>query len=608
MLIPSGRRAAALASAALLLLAAACGGGEDPIGPPAALEVVGGNNQSVAVGQVAPVAPSVKVRDASGHGLPAIVVRFTVTSGGGSISVDTAVTNVNGVAVAGQWTLGTTLGTNSLKAQASGLTINITITATGVAGPPATLSFVDQQLFAALVSQAVATQPTALVTDGFGNPVAGAIVTFTVTLNNGSVTGGTATTNAQGRASVGSWTLGSAAGLNRLTASVAGINPVVFEAQGLAEAPSIVAVSPTSQSGILGAMVPRVPQVRVTNNLGQIVGNIPVRFAIAGGGDATVTGGLALSDPVTGIAAPADWRLGVAGSSSTVEATLPGFPGPTATFTSTGTFSPYLIEVRFLSTATPAQRDAFASAAARWMQIIIGDIPDVALAVSAGQACSNFPTPAISETIDDVIIFVQLTSIDGPGGVLGSAGPCIRRTQGLFTAVGSMRFDVADLIGLQNTNRLEAVILHEMAHVLGFGTVWTEKGVLVGAGTADPVFTGPEALLLWPTFNLGYTGQPVPVENLFGAGTRDSHWRESVLVSELMTGFIEAPGIPTPLSKLTIASFKDIGYSVSYATADAYAGNLMASLQAIGQKTPINDIVEKARWEVTPLGILRRLP
>ena len=214
----------------------------------------------------------------------------------------------------------------------------------------------------------------------------------------------------------------------------------------------------------------------------------------------------------------------------------------------------------------------------------------------------------MNESVDDVVIFAQVTTIDGPGGVLGSAGPCIRRTQGFFTAIGSMRFDVADLIGLQNTNRLEPVILHEMAHVLGFGTVWSERGVLTGAGGSDPVFTGPEALSLWPTFNLGYTGAPVPVENLFGAGTRDSHWRESVFVSELMTGFIEAPGVPTPLSKITIASFKDIGYTVSYATADSYAGNLMAALRIAGERSPINDIVEKAHWEVTPLGILQRIP
>ncbi len=601
------RRARAIARmSGILLLAAACGGTPDQIGPPAAVEIVAGNNQSAVVGQVVPVAPTVRVRDAGGHGLTAIVVRFTVVAGGGSIAADSALTDANGVAVAPAWTLGTTIGINSLRAQASGLTVSTTITAIALAGPPALVSVAAQQIFTALVSTAVATRPTVRVTDANGNPVAGVTVTFTVTFNNGTVTGGTQVTDAQGLATVGSWTLGSGTGLNRLTATVAGLNPVVFEAQGLTSTPSLVAVSPTTQTGFFGAMVPRVPQVRVTNSQGQILPNMPVQFAVISG-DATIVGGQTVSDPATGIAAPADWRLGLTGNSATVEATIPGFPGPRVTFTSSGTFSPYLIDVRFLSTATPAQRDAFASAANRWMQIIVADIPDVPINLTAG-TCANGNSPAMNESVDDVVIFAQVTTIDGPGGVLGSAGPCIRRTQGFFTAIGSMRFDVADLLGLQNTNRLEPVILHEMAHVLGFGTVWSERGVLAGAGGSDPVFTGAEALSLWPTFNLGYTGAPVPVENLFGAGTRDSHWRESVFVSELMTGFIEAPGVPTPLSKITIASFKDIGYTVSYATADSYAGNLMAALRIAGERSPINDIVEKAHWEVTPLGILQRIP
>ena len=119
----------------LLLLTTACGGG-DTIGPPAALEIVAGNNQSVVVGEVVPLSPTIKVRDANGHGLPAIVVRFTVTGGGGFISVDSALTDNNGLAVAGQWTVGVVVGSNSLKAQASGLTISTTITATTRAGHP----------------------------------------------------------------------------------------------------------------------------------------------------------------------------------------------------------------------------------------------------------------------------------------------------------------------------------------------------------------------------------------------------------------------------------------------------------------------------------------
>lgn len=606
MLIQQLRWTARAAGVVLLLSASGCVG-EEPIGPPAAVEIVAGNNQTAAVTLPLAVAPAVKVRDANGHGIPGVVVRFSVTAGGGSITIDSTMTDASGVAVGGQWFLGTVIGANTLTAQASGLSVGTTIQATAVAGPPATLTRVSQQYFAGLIGQPVAPLPTVQVSDAFGNPVAGAVVSFGVGWNIGSVVGATPTSDSHGRASVGGWTLGSTAGINVLLAESPGTEAVLFEAQGLAVAPSIEAISPTVQAGFLGAMVPRVPQVRVTNAQGQNLGTIPVQFAVAGGGDATIVGGFAVSSATSGIAAPTDWRLGITGTSSTVEATLPGFPGPKVTFSSTGTFSPFLIEVRFLSAVTPAQRDAFATAANRWMQIIIGDIPDVPVNI-AGGTCASGQSPAMNESVDDIVIFAQVVTIDGIGGVLGSAGPCIRRTGSLFTAIGSMRFDMADLVGLQNTNRLEPVILHEMAHVLGFGTVWVEKGVLVGAGGADPVFIGAEALSLWPSFNLDYPGTPVPVENLFGAGTRDSHWRESVFVAELMTGFIESPGVPTPLSKLSIAAMKDIGYAVSYATADSYAGNLMALLRTAGEKLPINDIVENARWEVTPFGVIRKLP
>ena len=58
------------------------------------------------------------------------------------------------------------------------------------------------------------------VTDANNNVVAGAGVTFAVASGGGSITGAAATTNASGIASVGSWTLGSSAGTNTLSASL----------------------------------------------------------------------------------------------------------------------------------------------------------------------------------------------------------------------------------------------------------------------------------------------------------------------------------------------------------------------------------------------------
>lgn len=61
----------------------------------------------------------------------------------------------------------------------------------------------------------------------------------------------------------------------------------------------------------------------------------------------------------------------------------------------------------------------------------------------------------------------------------------------------------------------------------------------------------------------------VPVEQGGGTGTRCSHWSEACLQTELMTGYLNS-GVLAPLSRITIASLRDLGYSVNYAAADFY--------------------------------------
>jgi hypothetical protein len=72
--------------------------------------------------------------------------------------------------------------------------------------------------------------PSVIVTDLRGLPMAGVPVTFAVTVGGGSITGGTATTNSAGIATVGSWTLGIGEGANALTATNGNLAPVTFTA------------------------------------------------------------------------------------------------------------------------------------------------------------------------------------------------------------------------------------------------------------------------------------------------------------------------------------------------------------------------------------------
>ena len=136
-----------------------------------------------------------------------------------------------------------------------------------------------------------------------------------------------------------------------------------------------------------------------------------------------------------------------------------------------------------------------------------------------------------------------------------------------------MELDEADLADLQAEGMLEDVIVHELGHILGFGTLWnaSSNDFLVGGGTADPHFNGPGAIAAFDAAGgSSRTFPKVPVENTGGSGTRDSHWREAVHNSELMTGWIESGGVLNPLSAITIASLADMGYAVNMSAADAY--------------------------------------
>ncbi len=101
---------------------------------PTTMEMHAGNNQSAAAGSAVTVAPSVLIKDQDGNPYGGQSVAFTVTSGGGSVAGTTAVSNSQGIAAVGSWTLGPTPGTNTLQAVAAGLSGSpVTFTATGTA-------------------------------------------------------------------------------------------------------------------------------------------------------------------------------------------------------------------------------------------------------------------------------------------------------------------------------------------------------------------------------------------------------------------------------------------------------------------------------------------
>jgi hypothetical protein len=205
-------------------------------------------------------------------------------------------------------------------------------------------------------------------------------------------------------------------------------------------------------------------------------------------------------------------------------------------------------------------RNSFKNAANMWNGALSNDLGSTPLEEIV-EGC-RFDLP---ERVNGIIIGVRIRNIDGPGGTLGSAGPCaIQDVDGIIRArAGIMTFDTSDVRALIEAGSFEAVAAHEMGHVLGIGTLWAANGLVNNRFRymAENGISGYEGM--------GGDGS-VPVEDIGGDGTAGAHWRERVFNDELMTGFVEGGGKPNPLSKLTLESMKDLGYKVNVNKADDY--------------------------------------
>lgn len=164
----------------------------------------------------------------------------------------------------------------------------------------------------AVVGQAVETPPSVQVRTGDGEVFPGLAVVFSVVEGGGTVTGASQVTDREGRATVGSWVLGTAVGANRLRASVEGLEtPVVFEAEAVAGPfASIAAERGDGQAAPAGTSVEVPPAVRVTDEFGNPVPGVEVSFSADAGGTVAPSSAATGAD---GVAAVDVWTLGEIG-------------------------------------------------------------------------------------------------------------------------------------------------------------------------------------------------------------------------------------------------------------------------------------------------------
>ena len=448
-----------------------------------------------------------------------------------------------------------------------------------------------------------------MVKDAGGNTLGGVTVLIAVATGGGTLPDAPTKTVAGSPTPIGTWTLGNTAGLNTVTVTVAGLPAATISATGKPGTPASIAFTAgANQRALAGSGVAISPVAQVRDQFANGVPGVAVVFSVAAG-EGTVVG-IPITTDASGNATAKSWNLGKSVVPQTLRATTAGFSALIDEVVS----SDYNIDLRFFGPPMPdAAAAAFTAAAARISGSVVGDIPDVNVSspVDLETGCGVTGVTLPVGSIDDVIIYASVAPIDGPGKVLAFSGPCFVRSGSLLTVIGVMKFDSDDIQSLITRGRLQDVIQHEMLHIVGIGTLWSAKGLLAGAKTADSRFTG--ALGIGACLDLG--GIPVcagsvPVENSGGAGTADGHWRESTFGNELMTGFINAGS--NPYSSMSIQSLADLGYSVNALAADGY-GIPGLSIQQTRSSilaemaTPAWETVDKPKMLITRDGHITRM-
>ena len=466
--------------------------------------------------------------------------------------------------------------------------------------PPASVAVDNTTIADGTAGLVLAPSPSFLVKDADGNVLADVSISVAVTAGGGTLTDAPTRTRGGGATSVGTWKLGNVAGANTITVTVGGLPPLVITVNGRAGPPASIAfISGANQSALAGAAVANAPVAQVRDQFSNGVPGIAVTFTISDGA------GSVSSTPVTtnaaGNATSPEWRLGKSAVTQMLAASIAGFSASVPATVSTS----YAVDVRFFGpTMIPQAAEAFVAAAARIRGSVIGDVTDIQTPPAGiDMAQCGVPGVILNELVDDVIIYATATPIDGAGKVLGSAGPCFVRSSGRQTIVGIMRFDSDDIQGMIDRGNLREVIQHEMLHVVGIGTLWSDYGVIVGAGTPETRFTGSNGVAACIGMGGGVTCPgSVPVENEGGPGSADGHWRETVFGTELMTSRIGTTG--NALSLMSIQSLSDVGYVVNANAADPFVipGTGAVRMNAVSGPASTWEILLTPKFEMTRTG------
>jgi hypothetical protein len=272
-------------------------------GAPASIAATAGTPQTATVNTAFGTQLAATVKDAYGNPVGGATVTFTAPASGASGTfaggVNTATTNAQGVATAPVFTANTVAGAYTVTAAVGAHTTSPGFALTNQAGAPAAIAATSGTPQTATVNTAFATNLAATVTDGFGNPVSAATVTFNAPASgaSGTFAGGvnTATTSALGVATAAVFTANTTAGTYTVTATAGTVttSPGFALTNQAGAAASIAATGGTPQTATINTAFTHRLAATVKDSFGNPVAGVTVTFnAPTSGASGTFAGGV----------------------------------------------------------------------------------------------------------------------------------------------------------------------------------------------------------------------------------------------------------------------------------------------------------------------------
>eukprot|EP00924_Labyrinthula_sp_SR-Ha-C_P009971 snap_masked-scaffold_21-processed-gene-4.5-mRNA-1 protein AED:1.00 eAED:1.00 QI:0/0/0/0/1/1/2/0/189 len=161
------------------------------------------------------------------------------------------------------------------------------------------------------------------------------------------------------------------------------------------------------------------------------------------------------------------------------------------------------------------------------------------------------------QVITGLDIFAYSDTLEGESSTLARAGPCgFIEDQPRFRIV---HFDSANMDYMVDKDLFLHVAKHGITHVIGFGTLWEDYGLIKNPSIEWTKYTGEHGKKLYEA-NGGKGNIPLC--------SNKGNWRETEFGNELISPSITIGDIS--LSTISIISLRDLGYRAITKHADDY--------------------------------------